>query len=391
MMDIQFFSQCGTRYEDNGCGAACLLMLLATSGVEDDQCPDSVEQMAERLRINTLPLEKWGDAYEDFGLAIYAIDIIHYLTKEGISHLSIIDDEAKKGNETKRALEWIIDQGFPVMVGMYDKKNHKKWGKGGHWIVVQKPKDGELHYFDPLDASERRHAISICDLKKDWDGMAVVVYPSDDLFQNMESKGDDMDVIKKAFNTGMKEYSDALNRVYPAGNEGYPLERNLSFYLGVALMQSNYLIFHEVPISTKQRKSGWIDTVAISEETDHCILIEAKRIWDKDEVISINDDIDRMQNAFSSKAWPGGLGICGPDKEPSEVTGIIITQTDKKDIRELWKNNDKSVRKTNPCWDKLTDHLNKAWKPDEQFLYNYENSDLQLYSLMAVFRLHPNQ
>ena len=168
---IPFVTQIGSSHEDYGCGVAATLMLLRGANLS----VESFAATAKGLRVDVLPLKKWGKAGEGMGKGAYAIDVTNYLFNRSVPHV-VLSDASKKAS-SKRTLQELLKR-VPVMVGVDNPNNPNDWGDGGHWIVVEPSAGTKYSFLDSARTEEQdyRRSISWAKMARDWDGYAVAVF-----------------------------------------------------------------------------------------------------------------------------------------------------------------------------------------------------------------------
>lgn len=177
-----------------------------------------------------------------------------------------------------------------------------------------------------------------------------------------------MDLIQAA----MLEYGRKLKKWYPSQDSNDPKERNLTFYLGNKLIEKKYTVFQEVPNSSGKIR---IDMVATKGNT--CIMVEAKRFYNLDEVKLINKDIQRINNV--------NLTCIAGFKKMTKI-GIILAQTYEPLRKEFWEKRECVGKVRNKKWHVLKNNLpinendRKIWE-----IYNYGTNE-KLWALAAIFK-----
>ena len=167
-----FVSQRDTEYSENGCGVAAILMQLKSASINT---PNSFKEMAELLNIDSSASQKWGSKFKDsdYCFGIYPRDVTKYLDDYNISYISISDAQKKASWECLK----ILAKQVPVMVGMKNEEDPKKWGEWGHWIVITNIDEETVTYCDPYSKKNEKHTfeISIANMKNEWDGYAIAI------------------------------------------------------------------------------------------------------------------------------------------------------------------------------------------------------------------------
>ena len=80
--------------------------------------------------------------------------------------------------------------------------------------------------------------------------------------------------IRRLVTKGLENLMEKSRLLWPGKNEQL-LERNLSFYVGVELVNAGFVVVEEFPVNPEER----IDLVAFHGDTKTLVLLESKRLW----------------------------------------------------------------------------------------------------------------
>lgn len=113
-------------------------------------------------------------------------------------------------------------------------------------------------------------------------------------------------IIKIAFCETCSMYERILKSYYPSfGNTGFT-ERNITFNFCNAFLKKsndeNLIVWQEVPIKNNndENYSGHFDSLIIDDHNHKLFMIEAKRLNETKKIDSINSDLVRIKNKWSS-------------------------------------------------------------------------------------------
>lgn len=149
-------------------------------------------------------------------------------------------------------------------------------------------------------------------------------------------------MIRYAFN----QYSNVLKTYYPGWYGEYtdmPRERNLTFHFANVLTDNGYKVYMEVPYSG--RTYDKMDLLAINKRSGTLILLEAKRVFNTDEIDLIADDIERMKGFKIDKR------LLVSNILLKKCYAIVLGQAIDHYIIDLWK--DDKVLSRSKRWKRL--------------------------------------
>ncbi len=159
--------------------------------------------------------------------------------------------------------------------------------------------------------------------------------------------------VERIVRRGATYLGEALFNYWPAASPKHDmLERNISMHVARAFSENGFQVYTEVPWPDSEEEKKRLDLLAIDPARGIDVRVEAKRLFDANEIAALKEDLDRMPT-FRVNAEAGS----------TRHFGVLVGTTWDEEIAQWWAAKDGRCLREGTHWRALYDHplLKSAW------------------------------